>query len=249
MDPATLIDILLFFMFLSVSAVLAAGEFAFFRVKPESLEGADDRRSAALLKTLRKPEELLIKLLVGVSVCNVLIVLFAVRITWRAFPGTGRTAATVVSLILAALLMAIFARLLPKIYVGHKPEAAALNLVEPVGVLLVPVYPLVKVVLAFTQGLFESRSFQVVSDHSVMVSGAARVADINESLRTRIKKDEDCATIAGLVCGLAGKVPSEGEEFGVEGLRFVVDKVRGQRIERVLIVGDGIGRTAREIEE
>jgi len=250
LDLPTLIDTLLFFTFLSVSAVLAAGEFAFFRVRLASLERACDRRSGLLLGMLGKSQELLIKLLVGTSLCNVLAVLFVLRIAWRAFPeGAGRTAASIVSLLLAALLIAIFARLLPKIYVGHNPEAAALNLAEPVWVLLLPVYPLVKVVLFFTQGLFESRAFQVMSDDSVMVDGRARIADLNEALGTRIRKDEEYATIAGFICSLAGKVPPEGEEFESDGLRFVVRKVNRRRIERVLIVGVGIGRTAGEIEE
>lgn len=248
MDPATLVDVLLFFAFLSVSAVLAAGESAFFRVKPESIGSGCDKRSAALAGMLAEPQELLIRLLVGASLSNVLIVLFALRITWRAFPGTGRTAATVVSLIIAALLVAVFARLLPKIYVGRSPQAAALNLARPVGVLLIPVYPLVKVVLVFTKGLLEARTVRALSENSVVVSGAARIADVNEALRTCIDKDGGCGTIAELVCSLAGGVPSEGEELSAEGLRFVVDKATRQRIERVLIVGEGIGRTARETE-
>jgi CBS domain containing-hemolysin-like protein len=52
-----------------------------------------------------------------------------------------------------------------------------------------------------------------------------------------------------LLYSLAGRVPCEGEEFEAGELRFVVDKVRRRRIERVLIVAEGIGRTAREIEE
>ena len=45
---------------------------------------------------------------------------------------------------------------------------------------------------------------------------------------------------------LLGKVPSEGDEHEADGLRFRVDKVTGQRIERVIISGEGVGRAARE---
>lgn len=249
MDPATLLDVLLFFTFLSVSAILAAGEAAFFRVRLRSLEGAGDGRSATLVRMLGKPHELLIKLLLGTSLCNVLVVLLALRITWRAFPEAGRTPASAVSVLLATLLIAIFARLLPKIYAGRSPEAAALALARPASVLLLPAYPLVKAVLVFTEGLFDSRIYQVVSDDCVSVDGGARIADLNKALRTCISNGHDCVTMAGLVCSLASGMPSEGDRLDAGGLRLVVCNVHRGRVERVLVARDGIGKEAAEMEE
>ena len=48
--------------------------------------------------------------------------------------------------------------------------------------------------------------------------------------------NEDWDTVGGLVLGLAGRVPDEGESFDVADHVFVVDKVEGRRIARVRLV-------------
>lgn len=423
MDPLTLVDVLLVFTFVSISAVLATGEFAFFSASRDALTRSGDKRSSAVMRMLDRPQELLINLLVGTSIVNAAAVFFALRIAWRAFPeGKAWVAATVLAIVISALMVAIFSRLLPRIYVAHNPETAAQNLAGPVFALLVPIYPLVKTVLVMTRGLFlagiqarelllkagelramaraevggepareeraminaifemrdtiarevmvpridmvcaesstaageamrvinqgghsripvytrtvdniagilhakdlfklvaegslsspiggivreayfvpeskrikellqelrsrkthmaivvdefggvvglvtvedvleqivgeiydehevESRTLVVLNDDSVRVDGKARIDEVNEALKINIKKEEDYDTIAGFLYSLVGKVPAEGEEYESDGLRFVIEKVTGQRIERVLIKGAAIGRAARE---
>jgi len=424
MDTLTLIDILALFAFLSVSSILSTGEFALFSASRDALTRSGDKRSAMVMRMLDKPQELLINLLVGTSIASAASVLFALRISLRAFPeGTTQIIAAIVSLLIVALLIAIFARLLPRIYVAHNPETAAQNLAGPVFVLLIPIYPLVKTVLVLTRGLFlagiqarelllkagelramaraevgsepgakeeraminaifemrdtiarevmvpridmvcaesstsaaeamriinqgghsripvysktvdnvagilhakdlfklvgegaldspigsivrdayfvpeskrikellqelrgrkthmaivvdefggvvglvtledvleqivgeiydehevESRPLQVLSEDSIRVDGKARIEEVNEALKTNIKKEDDYDTIAGFLYSLVGKVPSEGEEYEADGLRFVIEKVTGQRIERVVIKGAAIGRAAKE---
>ncbi|MFZ1947809.1 MAG: hemolysin family protein [bacterium] len=424
LDSATLLDVLILLGLVCVSAVLATGEFAFFSASRDDLAKASDKRSRRVLGMLGKPQELLINLLVGTSICNVMAVLFALRIAWRAFPeGGARTVAGVVTLIIVSVVIAIFARLLPKIYVAHNSETAALNLARPVFMLLLPIYPLVKALLVLTRGLFlagaqarevllkagelramaradaESESggkderemisaifemrdtvvrevmvpridmvsaerattvgeamqiivqgghsrvpvydktvdnvvgvlhardlfklvargemdtaiggvvreayfvpetkqakdlmkemrarkthmaivvdefggvvglatledvieqivgeiydehevvaklYQSVGKDSVRVDGKARIDDLNEALKTSISKEEDYDTIAGFLCNLVGRVPAEGEEHEAGGLRFLVEKVTGQRIEQVVIKGVGLGGADRE---
>lgn len=89
----------------------------------------------------------------------------------------------------------------------------------------------------------------VVSDDEVRVDGKARIDDLNETLRIDIAEEEDYDTLAGYVYNLLGKVPSEGDACDADGLSFVVEKVTGQRIERVIIRGTGVGAAARENPE
>ena len=42
-------------------------------------------------------------------------------------------------------------------------------------------------------------------------------------------------TVGGLVLGLAGRVPEEGESFTHDGLIFVADSVRGRRVSKVRV--------------
>jgi len=47
--------------------------------------------------------------------------------------------------------------------------------------------------------------------------------------------DQDWDTVGGLVLGLAGRVPKEGERFEHDGLVFVAERVQGRRIAKVRV--------------
>jgi CBS domain containing-hemolysin-like protein len=412
--------------FLCLSALFSAGEFAFFSVSRSELEEENDRRARLALNMLSSPQELMIKLLVASSFCNVLVALFALRIAWRAYPeGTGHIVAAGVSLLLVAIMIAILTRLLPRVYVAHDPVSAVVALARPVYVLFLPLYPFVKGVYVLTQGLFlagaqaremvlkagqlraiaraesdgagigsdeqdmingifemrdtiarevmvpridmicaeatttvlesmkvisegghsripvynktvdniigilhardlmdvtaggdvntpisgmlrpayfipesmkvdvllkelrkrkthmavvvdefggvvglvtledileeivgeiydeydeEETLVQVAGSDEVIVDGKTHIEELNEILGTDLKKEEDYDTIAGYLYNLLGKIPSQGDEHEADGMRFVVDRVVGQRIERVRIIAEGLGGRAR-IEE
>ncbi len=426
MDPSTLADVLLLAAFLCLSALFSAGEFAFFSVSRAELEEENDRRANLALRMLSGPQELMIKLLVASSFCNVLAVLFALRIAWRAYPdGTARMIASVLSLLLVTIMIAILTRLLPRVYVAHDPVSAVVAVTRPVYVLFLPLYPFVKGVYILTQGLFlagaqaremvlkagqlraiakaegngaeigsdeqemingifemrdtlarevmvpridmvcaeattsvdeamkvitegghsripvynrtvdniigimhardligviagggvnapisgmlrpayfipesmkidallkelrmrkthlavvvdefggvvglvtledvleeivgeiydeydeEEKLVQVVGGDEVLVDGKTHIEELNEILGTGLKKEEDYDTLAGYLYNLLGKVPSQGDEYEADGLRFIVDRVVGQRIERVRIIAEGLGGRAK-VEE
>lgn len=423
MDPSTLADVLLLAAFLCLSALFSAGEFAFFSVSRSELEEEDSKRARLALKMLSAPQELMIKLLVSSSFCNVLVALFALRIAWRAYTeGTGHLIAAAVGLLLVAIMIAILTRLLPRIYVAHDPVSAVVALTRPVYVLFLPLYPFVKGVYLLTQGLFlagaqaremvlkagqlraiaraegegagigsderemingifdmrdtiarevmvpridmvcaeatttvdeamkvisegghsripvynktvdniigimhardlmdviakgdvtspvsgilrnayfipesmkvdsllkelrrrkthmavvvdefggvvglvtledvieeivgeiydeydeEEKLVHVANPDEVLVAGKTHIDELNEILGTEIIKEEDYDTIAGYLYNLLGKVPSQGDEHEADGLRFVVDRVAGQRIERVRIIREGLGESAK----
>jgi CBS domain containing-hemolysin-like protein len=418
---------LLLIAFLCLSTLFFAGEFAFFSASEDELEKRNDKRSRLALRMLSKPQELMVKLLIASSLSSVLAALFALRITWREFPeGSSQAIASIICLIVVSVLIAILARLLPRIYVARSPEAAAGRLAEPIFVLFLPIYPVMKGVFMLTRGFFlaggqakemllksgqlraiarvgedsessghdekeminaifemrdttvrdvmvpridmtcaeitttvgeaikvidegghsrvpiysrtiddirgilhardlfrfvkeggldtgigdilrdayfvpetkkvrdlltelrrrkthmaivvdefggvvglvtledvleeivgeiydeyeeELKLVDVRSDDEVSVDGKLRIDDLNETIGTQIAEEEDYDTIAGYLYNLLGKVPSEGDQYEADGLRFLVDKVTGQRIERVTIRGEGIGKVAREAPE
>ena len=45
--------------------------------------------------------------------------------------------------------------------------------------------------------------------------------------------DDEWDTVGGLVLGLAGRVPSEGESFTLAGHVFTCERVQGRRIAQV----------------
>ena len=424
MDTSSLLDSLLLAVFLGLSALFYAGEFAFFSVSEDELEKRSDRRIRIALRMLTKPDELMIQLLLASTLSTVLTALFALRITWRHFAeGSARTIASIVCLLVVSVLIAILARLSSRVHVARNPEAAVRSLARPIFVLFLPIYPVVQVILLVTRRLFlagaqaremflkagqlraiaraseemesgaedeqeminaifemrdtvvrevmipridmicaevtttigeaikviaegghsripiyaktiddirgilhardlfefvqgggldtgigdilrdayfvpetkkvkdllkdlrrrkthmavvvdefggvvglatledvleeivgeiydeyeeELELVHVVNDDEVRVDGKVRIDDLNETIRTDMAEEEDYDTLAGYLYNLLGKVPSEGDACDADGLRFVVEKVTGQRIEWVIIRGKGVGAAARE---
>jgi putative hemolysin len=155
LDPSLWVDILLLLVFLCLSVLFFAGEFAFFSASEDELEKRNEKRARIAISMLSKPHDLMIKLLIASSLSSVLSALFALRIAWYAFPqGSAKIIASVVSLVVVSVLLAILARLLPRVYVAKNPELAACDLAKPIFVLFLPIYPVVKAVLLLTQGLF-----------------------------------------------------------------------------------------------
>jgi CBS domain containing-hemolysin-like protein len=248
LDSLTLVDGLALFGFLSISAVLAAAEFAFFPVSRAELALSSDSLGARAVRMLGKPRDLLIGLVVGISISNVAAVVFVLRIASRAFTTEPRrTVALLVALLVVSVLIAIVGRLLPRVYVAHNPETAALALAWPVAILLVPFYPLMKLVLFLTSGLSLAQGvkrvpYRVLGDDAVGVDGSCRIEEVNAVLGTNISRQEGCDTIAGFVRALVGRTPAEGNEYTAQGLVFLVEKVAGETIEQVVIKGRGLGR-------
>ncbi len=427
MDPSSILDVLLFLVFLGLSALFFAGEFAFFSVSEDELKKRNDRRTRRALMMLAKPDQLMIQLLLASTVSSVLTALFALQLVWRHVPrGDTGTLASIACLVVVSVLIATLARLLPRVHVAKNPEEAARSLARPIFLLVLPSYPVVRAILLVTRRLFlagaqaremflkagqlraiarasdetesgaedeqeminaifemrdtvvrevmvpridmvcaevtttmgeaikviaegghsripvysktiddikgilhsrdlfefvqeggldagigeilrdayfvpetkkvrdllaelrrrkthmavvvdefggvvglvtledvleeivgeiydeyeeEHELVHVVNDDEVRVDGKVRIDDLNETLQIGIAEEEDYDTLAGYVYNLLGKVPSEGDAYEADGLRFVVEKVTGQRIERVLIRGAGVGAAAKENSE
>src|ERR1019366_8008461 len=82
----------------------------------------------------------------------------------------------------------------------------------------------------------EHEKTQIVreSDHSYIVPGNMDVDRLDELFGVRLEGKES-STVAGLVSELAGRIPSKGEIFEEDGLRFEVLDSTDRRVERVRI--------------
>ena len=73
-----------------------------------------------------------------------------------------------------------------------------------------------------------------VDDDTIRIDGTFPIDDFNEQFHCDLP-DEDFHTVAGFVFGLLGRAAEPGDEVSHDGLRFRVDSVEGQRIERLTI--------------
>jgi CBS domain containing-hemolysin-like protein len=73
-----------------------------------------------------------------------------------------------------------------------------------------------------------------VDDRTYRVSGRISIDELDELLEVDLPKDE-WDTVAGLMYGLLGSVPTQGETVSYGNLEFVAEQVQGRRIAKVLI--------------
>lgn len=72
-------------------------------------------------------------------------------------------------------------------------------------------------------------------DHShYRVNAAVPITELNDALHANLPR-QGWNTVGGLVYGIAGKLPVEGETVALDGFRFTVEKLQGRRIVSVLV--------------
>ena len=72
------------------------------------------------------------------------------------------------------------------------------------------------------------------SGHGYLVDGRLSVEDLAELVGMPLP-DENWDTVGGLILGLAGRVPEEGETFQVDGVNLTAERVQGRRVARVRV--------------
>jgi len=77
-----------------------------------------------------------------------------------------------------------------------------------------------------------------LDDGGVLVSARLSVDDLNRMLGSDLP-DQEWDTVGGLVLGLAGRVPIEGERFDHGEAVLVADQVQGRRVEWVKVYQEG----------
>src|SRR5436305_11409877 len=80
----------------------------------------------------------------------------------------------------------------------------------------------------------EEPQIEPVDENTYRVNGRLTIDEINELLDVELPHDE-WDTVAGLMYGLLGSVPTQGETVAYDNLTFTAEKVQGRRIAKVLI--------------
>lgn len=80
----------------------------------------------------------------------------------------------------------------------------------------------------------EEAPFAYLAPHRLKVSGKANIEDLNDALNLNFPTDE-YVTLGGLVFGMLGREPEQGDSVGFEDLTLTVDEVEGPRILTILI--------------
>jgi len=74
-----------------------------------------------------------------------------------------------------------------------------------------------------------------IAEGHYRVDARINIDDLNEILQISLPEEEDVDTVGGLVFKILGHVPEEGEVFDYNGVSVRVEKVRNNRISKVLL--------------
>jgi CBS domain containing-hemolysin-like protein len=80
----------------------------------------------------------------------------------------------------------------------------------------------------------EEPELELVAEGVYRVDGKVGIDEVNEVLDVELP-DEEWDTVGGLMLGLMGSIPEEGEGVDFQDLRFTAEKVNGRRIVKILI--------------
>jgi len=80
----------------------------------------------------------------------------------------------------------------------------------------------------------EEQPFERIDDDTYRVDGRVPIDEVNDLLDVELPQDE-WDTVAGLMYGLLGSVPTQGETVDFDNLTFTAEKVQGRRIAKILI--------------
>jgi putative hemolysin len=88
------------------------------------------------------------------------------------------------------------------------------------------------------------KDFEEINEYTFQVDGSMRIEEVNEETGFGLPPG-DYETIAGFILGLLGHIPKVGEQKGYKNLKLVVTRMRGVKIEEILITREEHAAAAR----
>jgi len=76
---------------------------------------------------------------------------------------------------------------------------------------------------------------KVIKEDEYIVDGSTKIDDVNDMIGTKFES-EDFDSIGGYVIGIIGRFPEQGETIESEDVKFVIEKIDKNRIEKLRIL-------------
>ena len=149
--------LILFLLFLLLSAFFSSSETAFIASNPyklDYLEKKGSKRAKIIMRMLSKLDNLLATILVGNTLVNTAAASIATFIFVSFIPNKNH--AILLATLVTTFLILIFAEITPKTYAAHNPIKLSFLFVQPIRVFSSLFYPFVRVFTLFPRLLFPS---------------------------------------------------------------------------------------------
>ena len=78
------------------------------------------------------------------------------------------------------------------------------------------------------------KEYEPIDEYTFQVDGGMRIEEVNEELGLELPEG-DYETVAGFVLHLLGRIPKQGKQLKYQGLKMVITKMKGHKIEEILL--------------
>ena len=78
------------------------------------------------------------------------------------------------------------------------------------------------------------KEYEVIDEHTFQIDGSMRVEEANSEMQLGIPEG-DYETVAGFVLHLLGRIPTQGEHVKYRGLKILITRMHGVKIEEILV--------------
>jgi putative hemolysin len=82
------------------------------------------------------------------------------------------------------------------------------------------------------------KEYEVIDEHTFQIDGSMRVDEANEEMKLNLPEG-DYETVAGFVLHLLGRIPTQGEHVKYRGLKILITRMHGVKIEEILVTREG----------
>jgi len=79
------------------------------------------------------------------------------------------------------------------------------------------------------------KEYEAINEYTFQIDGSMRIEEANEEMELELPEGEDYETVAGFILNLLGHIPRRGEQLKYKVLKIVITKMRGLKIEEVLL--------------
>ena len=78
------------------------------------------------------------------------------------------------------------------------------------------------------------KEYETINEYTFQVDGSMRIEEANQELGLELPEG-DYETVAGFVLHLLGHIPKQGQQLKYKGLKIVITKMKGFKIEEILL--------------
>jgi len=78
------------------------------------------------------------------------------------------------------------------------------------------------------------KDYEAINEYTFQIDGGMRIEEANEEMELELPEG-DYETVAGFTLRLLGHIPRQGEQLRYKGMKLVITKMRGVKIEEILL--------------